>query len=127
MTTHIVKEADTQEVPFDIPEATTGGFTAKLLNTDTNNGPVTASMTMAPGSHIPRHYHSGAEEIFYVLEGDFINEGISYGPGAFFAVARGEHHGPHDSQHGCRVLFMQTALVGPDDFHVVRSADSSSL
>lgn len=50
-----------------------------------------------PGSTIPAHRHSLADETVYVLEGDFIEAGVGYGLGAFFAGKAGTPHGPHSS------------------------------
>jgi hypothetical protein len=40
----------------------------------------------------------------FVLSGDFIEAGVTYGPGTFFYGKPGALHGPHSSQTGCVVL-----------------------
>ena len=59
---------------------------------------------MVPGAVIPRHFHSHADETVYVLEGDFIEEGTTYGDGAYFVGKSGIPHGPHETTTGCTVL-----------------------
>ena len=103
--------------PFPIP-GHQGDLQAAFLNRDLARGPVVAAMTMAPGSRIPAHIHRRATETFLVLEGDFIEAGATYGAGAFFSVAPGEVHGPHETLAGCTIVFMQSAEVDPTDFEV---------
>ncbi len=108
-------------VPFPIPGATTDGIRATLVNVDGAKGIVTTIIHIAPGARIPAHYHDEGAEAHYVLEGDFINDGVVYGPGAFITHPVGVRHGPHESQYGCKVLTLQTAFVDPaePDFHIV--------
>lgn len=103
--------------PFPIP-GHRGDLKAAFLNRDLARGPIVAAMTMAPGAHIPAHIHRRATETFLVLEGDFIEAGVEYGAGAFFSVAPGEVHGPHETAGGCTVVFMQSAEVDPTDFEI---------
>lgn len=116
----VLKAADAPEVPFDIPGATPGGVTAVLLNIDAARGLVTTIIRIAPGARIPAHFHRNGSEAHYVLEGDFINAGVSHGPGGFVTHPVGTVHGPHESATGCRVLTLQTAFVDPKapDFHL---------
>ena len=95
----------------------TGELTAAVLNRDLRLGPFMAEMRMAPGSRIPAHYHERTTEAFLVLEGEFINAGLTYGPGTFFAVAVGDVHGPHETETGCTLLFVQPVEVDPTDFY----------
>ena len=108
------------EIEFPIPGATPGGVFAKLLNVDANQGLVTTIIHIHPGARIPAHYHNEGAEAHYVIEGDFINEGITYGPGGFVTHPVGVIHGPHESKTGCRILTLQTAYVNPSkpDFHI---------
>ena len=94
-----------------------GDLTAAVLNRDPRHGPFMAEMRMAPGSRIPAHYHERTAETFLVLEGELINAGLAYGPGTFFAVAVGDVHGPHETETGCTLLFVQAVEVDPTDFH----------
>ena len=116
----VVPTAELDSVPFDIPGATPGGVTARLVNVDGARGLVTTIIEIAPGARIPAHYHDEGAEAHFVLEGDFINGGVTLGPGAFVTHPRGVVHGPHESVTGCRVLTLQTAFVDPanPDFHI---------
>lgn len=102
---------------FPIP-GHSGDLKAAFLNRDLGSGPIVAAMKMAPGSRIPAHVHHRTTETFYVVEGDFINAGTAYGPGAFFTVKVGDVHGPHETRAGCTIIFMQAVEVDPTDFHI---------
>ena len=104
-------------IDFPIPGAT-GQLTATILNRDAALGPTMVTLRMAPGAHIPAHYHKQTVETFVVTGGEFINAGVTYGPGAFFAIAPGDVHGPHDTVVGCELVFVQTKEVDPSDFFV---------
>ena len=69
----------------------------------------------AAGSHIPAHHHERTAGTFLMLEGEFINAGTTCGPGMFFTVAAGDVHGPHETETGCTLLFVQTVEVDPTD------------
>ena len=115
----IVKAEEVAPIPFSIPGATAGGVAAQLLNIDAERGLVTTIIHIAPGARIPAHYHKNGSEAHYVLEGDFIENGVAYGPGAFLTHAANVVHGPHASERGCKVLTLQSAYVDPanPDFH----------
>jgi hypothetical protein len=102
---------------FPIP-GHTGGLKAAFLNRDLRLGPIMAAMRMEPGARIPAHYHERTTETFLVTEGEFINAGVTYGPGTFFAVETGDVHGPHETRTGCTVIFVQAVEVDPTDFHL---------
>ncbi|MBX9909934.1 MAG: cupin domain-containing protein [Beijerinckiaceae bacterium] len=108
-------------IPFPIPGATQGGVHAQLVNVDGDKGIVTTIIHIGPGARIPAHYHDDGAEAHFVIEGDFINAGVSHGPGAFITHPKGVVHGPHESKGGCKVLTLQTAYVDPakPDFHIV--------
>jgi anti-sigma factor ChrR (cupin superfamily) len=116
----VIDTATAPRVPFDIPGATPGGVSAVLLNVDAARGLVTTIIEIAPGARIPAHFHRNGAEAHYVLEGDFINAGVSHGPGGFVTHPVGTVHGPHESRGGCRVLTLQTSFVDPasPDFHI---------
>ncbi len=107
-------------VPFPIPGATPDGIKATLVNIDGARGLVTTIIHIAPGARIPAHFHNDGAEAHFVIEGDFINAGVVYGPGAFITHPVGVVHGPHESKGGCKVLTLQTAYVDPakPDFHI---------
>jgi len=56
------------------------------------------------GATIPRHWHAAADETVFVVLGDFVEQGKSFGPGAFFVGKAGTSHGRHSSVSGCTVL-----------------------
>ncbi len=115
-----VNASELEEIPFPIPGATPGGVMAKLLNIDAGKGLVTTIIHIQPGARIPAHYHNDGAEAHYVLEGDFIDAGVTHGPGGFVTHPVGVVHGPHESITGCKILTLQTAYVNPasPDFHI---------
>ncbi|WP_376099619.1 cupin domain-containing protein [Roseomonas sp. CCTCC AB2023176] len=115
--TEILTPADYAWGPFPIP-GHTGTISAAFLNRDLTAGPVTAAMRMEPGARIPAHVHDRSTEAFLVLDGDFINAGITYGPGTFFSVRPGEVHGPHETKGGATIAFFQSSEVDPTDFRI---------
>jgi quercetin dioxygenase-like cupin family protein len=115
--TTTLTRADYDWMPFPIP-GSQGDIAAAFLNRDLGAGPIVAAMAMKPGARIPAHIHRRSTETFLVIEGDFINAGESFGPGAFFTVKPGEVHGPHETQAGCTIVFMQSEEVDPSDFFI---------
>ncbi len=97
--------------PIDFP-----GVEIKVLYTDESTGATTVLTRLAPGAVIPRHRHTAADETVYVIEGDFVEDFESFGPGSFFAGKAGTDHGPHGSTNGCLVL---TRFSAPLDFVLV--------
>ncbi len=79
------------------------GVEIKVLHTDQSSGATTVLTRLQSGATIPRHRHSSADETVYVIEGDFIEDKRSFGPGSFFAGKAGTDHGPHSSTGGCLV------------------------
>ncbi len=116
----IVDTLEIEAVEFSIPGATANGVKAQLINVDAEKGMVTTIIHILPGARIPAHYHNDGAEAHYVLEGDFIENGVTHLPGAFLTHAVGVVHGPHESKNGCRILTLQTAFVDPadPDFHI---------
>ncbi len=90
------------------------GVESKTLYFDEKKNARTVETRMQPGATIPRHSHTHANETVYVLSGDFIEEGIEYGPGSYFVGKAGTIHGPHQTKNGCIVLTHWTG--GPVDF-----------
>ena len=80
------------------------GVFMKTLRHDGRTGGMTVMTQMRPGSTIPAHRHSTADETVFVLEGDFVEEGRSFGPGSFFVATAGADHGPHGTVGGCVLL-----------------------
>ena len=102
--------------PLDFP-----GVSIRCLHTDPISGAMTVLTRIAPAAIIPAHLHSHADETVYVLEGDFVEDGVSHGSGAFFAGKAGVPHGPHSSVAGCTVL---TTFSGFLDFVLVGGAEA---
>jgi quercetin dioxygenase-like cupin family protein len=116
----VVQTTAMAAIPFPIPGATPDGVMATLVNIDGNKGIVTTIIHIAAGARIPAHFHKDGAEAHYVIEGDFINAGVTHGPGAFVTHPAGVVHGPHKSKTGCKILTLQTAYVDPakPDFHI---------
>jgi quercetin dioxygenase-like cupin family protein len=113
----IADPATLPALTLPIPDGTpVGAFTLKMLNNAAAYGPTVYILSLAPGSRIPAHLHKKATETFLVLDGDFIDARRTYPPGTYLAVAPGNIHGPHSTQHGCRLLVFQTAEVDATDF-----------
>ena len=102
-------------VPAPFPN-TKGTATIKVLNSDQSLGPAVVLLKMEPGSEIARHLHERTTETSYVLEGDFINEGISYPAGTEWNIKPMTAHGPHTTQNGCTVLVTFSYPSALDDF-----------
>lgn len=92
------------------------GVTVQLLGGDGQAGGMYVLTTMAPGSAVPAHRHTGANEFVYVVSGDFIEAGTAYSAGTVFFGLAGTAHGPHTTAGGCVVL---THFSGPLDFELV--------
>ena len=113
--TKTVEIEKTQAVPAPFPN-TKGVATLKVLNADQSLGPAVALLKMEPGSEIPRHMHEKTTETSYVLDGDFINEGVAYHEGTEFNIRPNTAHGPHTTKHGCSLLVMFSYPSILDDF-----------
>jgi len=113
--TQTVETSKTEAIPAPFPN-TKGTATLKVLNSDQSLGPAVALLRMEPGSEIPRHLHERTTETSYVLDGDFINEGISYPKGTEFNVKPNTVHGPHTTKTGCSVLVTFSYPSILDDF-----------
>ena len=104
-----------QAIPVPFPN-TKGIATLKILNGDQSLGPALALLRMEPGSEIARHLQEQTTETLYVIDGDFINEGISYPVGTELNVKPMIPHGPHTTKNGCSVLVMFSYPSVLDDF-----------
>lgn len=80
------------------------GVESKVLYIDGASNRKTVVTRMSPGSFIPKHFHTSADETVYVLEGELIEDDHNYGPGAYFVGAAGTPHGPHRTESGCTLL-----------------------
>src|ERR1700758_323758 len=101
--TQIVEASKIEAIPAPFPK-TKGNATLTVLNSEQSLGPAVALLRMEPGSEIPRHLHERTTEMSYVLDGDFISEGISYPKGTIFNIKPNTIHGPHTTKTGCSVL-----------------------
>jgi len=113
--TQTVDTSTVQSIPAPFPN-TKGTATLKVLNSDQSLGPAAVVLRMEPGSEIPRHLHEHTTETAYVLEGDFINEGISYPKGTQISVKPMTAHGPQSTKDGCSVLITFSYPSTLEDF-----------
>src|SRR4051794_9102843 len=67
-------------------------------------GGMCGMMRMEAGSLIPAHRHTHADQAVFVIEGDLVDDGVTYGPGSFLLARAGTPHGPHTSPGGCVLL-----------------------
>lgn len=112
-----IETSKTEAIPAPFPN-TIGTVTLKVLNSDESFGPAVALLRMEPGSEIPRHLHEHTTELSYVLEGDFINEGIAYSKGTEISIKPMTAHGPHTTKTGCSVLVTFSYPSTLDDFQL---------
>lgn len=82
-------------VPLDYP-----GVFIRIIRTDPQTGGLTVLTRVDPGMTFPAHFHTHADETVFILAGDFVEDGKTYGPGAFFAGAAGTPHGPTTAARG---------------------------
>lgn len=123
----VMKSEDVEEVNFPYP-GYTGEIKIKPLNGDYALGPSMIHIRMEPGAFVPPHLHKKATEVLCILDGDFINEGKSYGSGEFLHTKPGTVHGPHTTKKGCSFLALYTANKGEadlNDFFLAEAAKHS--
>lgn len=89
------------------------GVSMKMLQQGESTGGMIGIMRMEAGSSIPAHSHTHADQAVFVIEGDLIDEGVTYGPGSFLVAKAGTPHGPHSSSGGCVLL---STYFGKPDF-----------
>ena len=106
-----INESEISWMPLEL-----SGISMKVLNKDAETGAMAVLTCIAAGAMIPAHFHTSADETVYVLSGDFIEDGISYGPGTYFAGKAGIPHGLHQTVSGCTVLTHFSAEL---DFQLV--------
>jgi quercetin dioxygenase-like cupin family protein len=103
-----INASDCEKVALGFP-----GVSMALLTGDPRGDGMYVMTTLGAGSVVPAHSHGAADEFVYVVSGDFVEAGKTYGPGmAFYGVA-GTVHGPHSSVSGCVLL---THYSAPLDF-----------
>ena len=98
-----------------LPWSPTGwpGVSMKMLQQVESTGGMSGMMRMEAGSSIPAHSHTHADQAVFVIEGDLVEEGVTYGPGSFLLAKAGTPHGPHSSSGGCVLL---STYFGKPDF-----------
>ena len=74
----------------------TGAITLKATGEETGGSIGFLEATSPPGYGPPRHVHYGCDELFYVLEGQFLflvgERQVSASPGTFVFIPRGTVH-----------------------------------
>ncbi len=110
----VIKPGDLEFSQVDLP-----GFSGETLgafpNMDVSKAPFLALLKMGPGAVLARHYHPSVPEAIYVVEGVMINDGKPLPAGSFCVHGPNVEHGPHTTETGCTLLFIQSSPVGPDD------------
>ena len=76
---------------------------------DDPTGSDAALIRYRPGAFTPRHLHMGYEMVF-VLQGDYIENDVSFAPGALIVRAPGTTHEMR-SKNGCTILAMRDVPV----------------
>ena len=89
------------------------GVSMKMLQQVESTGGISAMIRIEAGISIPAHSHTHADQAVFVIEGDLIDEGVTYGPGSFLVAKAGTPHGPHNSSGGCVLL---STYFGKPDF-----------
>lgn len=84
--------------PVGIP-----GITCKTLFVDSQRHYATLLVSMEPGTVYPPHRHNDIEEI-YLLEGDFLSEGLNLRPGDYCRSEPGSIHGVAKTTSGALLL-----------------------
>jgi mannose-6-phosphate isomerase-like protein (cupin superfamily) len=100
-----VSESDAQNQRADAPEGivlrpgegrTIGGITLKATGEETGGSIGFIEATSPPGYGPPRHVHHSCDELFYILEGQFLfsvgERQVSGSPGTFVFIPRGTVH-----------------------------------
>jgi quercetin dioxygenase-like cupin family protein len=113
MSQKIIQASDIAQQAVGVP-----GASLQVLHKESGGGFIGLAH-FAPGTTIPEHWHTHAEEMLYVLAGDLVIGDATYGPGTFFIVDPGTRHGPHSTVNGCAMLTRFSAEL---DFQRVGSA-----
>lgn len=110
----IMLPTDLVWAPFELP-GFCGRMEAAFINMDTNRAPFIALLRMPKGSSLARHFHTRQIEAVHVLEGTMLNNGTPLPKGSTLLHAPGVIHGPHTTDTGTTLMFIQYGAVGPDD------------
>jgi quercetin dioxygenase-like cupin family protein len=109
----IIDTGDLEFTPIDFD-----GISIRVVYQNEKTGEMVVQTKMEPGSVIPKHFHEKANEYVFVVEGDFIEDGVSYERGAFFFGSAKVPHGPHGTKEGCILL---TTFSAELDFNLVEN------
>ncbi len=71
------------------------GVELLVLHKNAATGGVAVLRKFHAGATIPAHTHPLANELVYILSGDWEESGVTYTAGAVFFAPKGERHGPH--------------------------------
>src|SRR5487761_22550 len=88
--------------PVGIP-----GITCKTLFVDSRRHYATSLVSMEPGTVYPPHRHNEIEEV-YLLEGDFLIEGLNLRPGDYCRSEPGSIHGVAKTTSGALLLVLSS-------------------
>jgi quercetin dioxygenase-like cupin family protein len=69
-----------------------------VLHKNEVTGGVTVLRKFKAGLTVPAHIHPQANELVYVLSGEWEESGVSYTTGACFFAPKGVPHGPHSAR-----------------------------
>ena len=71
------------------------GVELLILHKHEATGGVTVLRKFHAGVTVPAHIHPLANELVYVLSGEWEESGATYSTGACFVAPKGQLHGPH--------------------------------
>ena len=77
------------------------GTRIKLLRKE--NGSNTILLQLPQGFQMDAHCHTTTEQHF-ILEGEYMSDGVTFGVGSYRLIPAGADHGPFQSENGAVVL-----------------------
>ena len=86
--TALAKDKQWQPGPY-------AGVELRVLHKNETTGGVTVLRKFKAGVVIPAHIHPHANELVYVLSGEWDESNVIYTTGAYFFAPKGSVHGPH--------------------------------
>ncbi len=84
--------------PYSVP-----GIEYRMLHLERSSREVVMLVRAESGSRYPMHQHTSTEEMF-MLRGELVLDGTTYGPGDFIRSTKGSQHGVGDTPGGCMFL-----------------------
>ena len=97
MDAKIVNEKDVEKVQ------TSQGMTKFLVQNPAKEGPNVMIRYWGDKTDLPIHAHD-ANELFYILEGEVVVDGTTYGPGTALFIPKGVPYGPIKVPSGTAAL-----------------------